>query len=70
MSTAAISYAEAQGVLTIGRREDGTTFDPIATAQNVDLWVFSNFPTCSCVDKTGSLLVPGIVQSWEVSTMG
>ena len=34
MSTAVVSVAEAAGVLTIGRREDGTTFDPIATAQN------------------------------------
>ena len=37
MTTAAVSYAEAQGVLTIGRREDGTTFDPIATAQVEEL---------------------------------
>ena len=34
--TVTTSMAEAAGVLTIGRREDGTTFDPIATAQNVD----------------------------------
>ena len=30
------------GVLTIGRRDDSTTFDPIKTAQNVDFWVFMN----------------------------
>ncbi|TIL80336.1 MAG: ABC transporter substrate-binding protein, partial [Mesorhizobium sp.] len=36
------TLAEAAGVLTIGRREDSTTFDPIKTAQNIDLWVFAN----------------------------
>ena len=30
------TIAEAAGVLTIGRREDSTTFDPIKSAQNVD----------------------------------
>ena len=68
LSTAAVSYAEAQGVLTIGRREDGTTFDPIATAQNTDFWVFSNvFDVLVRVDNAGKELVPGIAESWEVS---
>ncbi|MGO7984083.1 ABC transporter substrate-binding protein, partial [Rhizobium johnstonii] len=40
--TLSTSYAEAAGVLTIVRREDSTTFDPIKTAQNIDNWVFSN----------------------------
>jgi peptide/nickel transport system substrate-binding protein len=71
LSTTLASYAEAQGVLTIGRREDGTTFDPIATAQNVDFWVFSNvFDVLVRVDKAGSTLVPGIAESWEVSADG
>ena len=71
LSTAIASYAEAQGVLTIGRREDGTTFDPIASAQNVDFWVFSNvFDVLVRVDHTGSELVPGIAESWEISADG
>ncbi|MDT8854714.1 ABC transporter substrate-binding protein [Paracoccaceae bacterium Fryx2] len=71
LSTTLASYAEAQGVLTIGRREDGTTFDPIATAQNVDFWVFSNvFDVLVRVDKAGSTLVPGIAESWDVSADG
>jgi peptide/nickel transport system substrate-binding protein len=71
LTTAATSYAEAQGVLTIGRREDGTTFDPIASAQNVDFWVFSNvFDVLVRVDNTGSNLVPGIAESWEISADG
>jgi ABC-type transport system substrate-binding protein len=46
--------AQAAGVLTIGRREDSTTFDPIKSAQNADNWVFSNvFDPLVRVDKAG-----------------
>ncbi len=63
--------AEAAGVLTIGRREDGTTFDPIKTAQNVDFWVFSNvYDVLVRVDRTGTVLEPGLAESWEVSDDG
>jgi peptide/nickel transport system substrate-binding protein len=63
--------AEAAGVLTIGRREDGTTFDPIKTAQNVDFWVFSNvYDVLVRVDRTGTKLEPGLAESWEVSPDG
>jgi len=62
------SIAEAAGVLTIGRREDSTTFDPIASAQNVDNWVYSNvFDVLVRVDKTGTKLEPGLAESWTVS---
>ena len=68
MTTALVSIAEAQGVLTIGRREDSTTFDPIATAQNVDFWVFSNvFDVLVRVDKAGQTLLPGLAESWDVT---
>lgn len=73
MATTALgtSLAEAAGVLTIGRREDGTTFDPIMTAQNVDFWVFSNvFDVLVRVDKTGTKLEPGLAESWTVSPDG
>jgi peptide/nickel transport system substrate-binding protein len=60
--------AEAAGILTIGRREDGTTFDPIRTAQNVDFWVFSNVHDVLVrVDKTGTKLEPGLAESWTLS---
>ncbi|WP_102961400.1 ABC transporter substrate-binding protein [Mangrovicella endophytica] len=66
--TLGTSIAEAAGVLTIGRREDSTTFDPIATAQNVDNWVYSNvFDVLVRVDKTGTKLEPGIAESWTIS---
>ena len=55
-------------MLTIGRREDSTTFDPIKTAQNIDNWVFSNvFDVLIRVDKTGTKLEPGLAESWEVA---
>jgi peptide/nickel transport system substrate-binding protein len=65
------AIAEAAGVLTIGRREDSTTFDPIKSAQNVDNWVFSNvFDVLVRVDKTGTKLEPGLAESWTVSDDG
>lgn len=64
----ATSIAEAAGTLTIGRREDGTTFDPIKSAQNVDFWVFSNvYDVLVRVDKSGTKLEPGLAEKWEVS---
>ena len=63
-----IAIAAAEGVLTIGRREDGTTMDPIKSAQNVDFWVFSNmYDVLVRVDKTGTKLEPGLAESWTVS---
>jgi peptide/nickel transport system substrate-binding protein len=69
--TIATNIAEASGVLTIGRREDGTTFDPIKSAQNVDFWVFMNvYDVLVRVDKSGTKLEPGLAESWEVSPDG
>jgi peptide/nickel transport system substrate-binding protein len=65
------TVAEAAGVLTIGRREDSTTFDPIKTAQNIDFWVFSNvYDVLVRVDKTGTKLEPGLAESWTMSDDG
>ena len=69
--SAVSQLAEAAGVLTIGRREDSTTFDPIKSAQNADNWVFSNvFDVLVRVDKSGTRLEPGLAQSWEISADG
>ena len=63
--------AQAAGVLTIGRREDSTTFDPIKSAQNADNWVFSNvFDPLVRVDKSGTKLEPGVAESWTISPDG
>jgi peptide/nickel transport system substrate-binding protein len=65
------TMAEAAGVLSIGRREDSTTFDPIKTAQNIDFWVFSNvYDVLVRVDKTGTKLEPGLAESWTMSPDG
>ena len=71
LATGPVSVAAAQGVLTIGRREDSSTFDPINTAQNIDFWVFSNvFDVLVRVDRQGKELLPGLAESWEVSDDG
>ncbi|GAO94381.1 hypothetical protein PSA5_16710 [Pseudomonas syringae pv. actinidiae] len=67
----AAGVAEAAGVLTIGRREDGTTFDPIKSAQNIDNWVFSNvYDVLIRVDDKGTKLLPGLAESWSISPDG
>ncbi|MBS7538141.1 ABC transporter substrate-binding protein [Ancylobacter lacus] len=71
LSLSASHAAFAAGVLTIGRNEDSTTFDPIKSAQNVDNWVFSNvFDVLVRVDRSGSKLVPGLAESWTISEDG
>ena len=63
--------ANAAGVLTIGCREDTTTFDPIKSAQNRDSWVFANvYDVLIRVDNSGTKLVPGLAESWKVSDDG
>ncbi|QPC43031.1 ABC transporter substrate-binding protein [Kaustia mangrovi] len=69
--TLGASVAEAAGVLTIGRREGSSTFDPIKTAQNIDFWVFANvYDVLVRVDKTGTKLEPGLAESWTISDDG
>src|SRR5437868_4279838 len=66
-----IDPALADTILSIGRREDGTTMDPIKTSQNVDFWVFGNiYDVLVRVDKTGTKLEPGLAKSWDVSPDG
>lgn len=66
-----IDQALADNILTIGRREDGTTMDPIKTSQNVDFWIFGNlYDVLVRVDKTGTKLEPGIAEKWDISSDG
>ena len=39
---ATMPSAHAAGVLRIGTNQDSTTFDPIKTIQNADIWVLNN----------------------------
>jgi peptide/nickel transport system substrate-binding protein len=69
--TLAAGVSQAAGVLTIGCREESTTFDPIKSAQNRDNWVFSNvYDVLVRVDNAGTKLVPGLAESWKVSDDG
>ena len=71
LAIGAVSVAEAAGVVSIGRREDSSTFDPINTAQNIDFWVFMNvYDVLVRVDKSGAKLVPGLAESWDISSDG
>ncbi|MBC7211206.1 MAG: ABC transporter substrate-binding protein, partial [Pseudomonas sp.] len=70
-SILASGMAQAAGVLTIGCREESTTFDPIKSAQNRDSWVFANvYDVLIRVDNSGTQLVPGLAESWKVSDDG
>src|SRR3954452_16452372 len=73
--TAATGCAQAteapSNVLTIGRRDDSTTLDPIKSVQNVDIWGAANiFDGLLRGDRTGPKLEPGLAESWTVSDYG
>ncbi|MGH6916652.1 MAG: ABC transporter substrate-binding protein, partial [Geminicoccaceae bacterium] len=64
----AMESALAAGVLTIGRNEDSTTFDPIKTIQNVDIWVMNNMHALLVrANREANEIVPDLAESWEVS---
>lgn len=62
--------ALAGGVLKIGRNEDSTTFDPIKTIQNVDIWVMNNMHAFLVRSRDGASLEPDLAESWEISDGG
>ncbi len=62
--------ALADGVLKIGRNEDSTTFDPIKTIQNVDIWVMNNMHALLVRSRDGATLEPDLAESWEISDGG
>ncbi|WP_047306159.1 ABC transporter substrate-binding protein [Pseudomonas fluorescens] len=69
--TLTTGISQAAGVLTIGCREESTTFDPIKSAQNRDSWVFTNvYDVLVRVDKAGTKLLPGLAESWNISDDG
>jgi peptide/nickel transport system substrate-binding protein len=69
--SAGAGCAEAPNVLTIGRRDDSTTLDPIKSVQNVDIWAAAIiFQGLLQVDRSGTKLEPGLAESWTVSDDG
>lgn len=70
-SLALVSEAAlADNVLKIGRNEDSTTFDPIKTIQNVDIWVMNNMHAFLVRSRDGATLEPDLAESWEISDGG
>jgi peptide/nickel transport system substrate-binding protein len=59
------------GELRLARDADSTTMDPIATTQNLDLWVFINvYDTLVRTGDDGKSVVPGLAERWQVSPDG
>src|SRR5579885_3050774 len=68
---AAAPAAFAGGVLRIAHEQDVTTFDPILTIQNADIWVLDNMNAGLVrVTYDGKGLEPDLAESWKVSDDG
>jgi peptide/nickel transport system substrate-binding protein len=63
------SSAYADDLLKIARQEDNTTFDPIKTIQNSDIWVMDNMnANLVRVTKDGVGLEPDLAEKWTLSS--
>jgi peptide/nickel transport system substrate-binding protein len=68
---ATLHDAQAAGVLRIGTNEDSTTFDPIKTIQNADIWVMNNMHAFLVrTNREANQIVPDLAKSWEISDDG
>jgi peptide/nickel transport system substrate-binding protein len=62
------SHAYADGTLKIAREQDNTTFDPILTIQNSDIWVMDNMnANLVRVTKDGVGLEPDLAEKWTLA---
>ena len=62
---------EFGGELRLARQGDSSTMDPIATTQNLDLWVFINvYDTLVRQGDDAKSIVPGMAERWTVSPDG
>jgi peptide/nickel transport system substrate-binding protein len=62
------SSAYADGVLKIAREQDGSTFDPIKTILNSDIWVMDNMnANLVRVTKDGVGLEPDLAEKWTLA---
>lgn len=63
--------AFAGGTLRVGREQDNTTFDPILTIQNADIWVIDNMiANLVRVTPDGTGLEPDLAEAWTISADG
>lgn len=54
--------------INIGRVGDSTTFDPIKTSQNVDIWIYSAVHAALVrANREGTEVIPDLAESWTVS---
>jgi peptide/nickel transport system substrate-binding protein len=64
-------WASAGGVLKIARQQDSTTFDPIMTIQNADIWVMNNMNALLVrVSIDGTTIEPDLAENWTISPDG
>lgn len=63
--------AVAGGVLRIGTDQDSTTFDPIKTIQNPDIWVLNNMHAFLVrANREANDLLPDLAERWDISDDG
>ena len=68
---AGIGTGSAEGVLKVGRDQDSTTFDPIKTIQNADIWVLNNMNAFLVrTNPEANEIVPDLAESWDISDDG
>jgi peptide/nickel transport system substrate-binding protein len=66
-----LDAAQAAGMLRIGTNQDSTTFDPIKTIQNNDIWVMNNMHGLLVrANREANTMVPDLAESWEISDDG
>ncbi len=68
VALAVATSAMAGGVLKIGRNDDSTSFDPVKTILNVDIWVMNNmhaFLVRANAEANG--IIPDLAESWDIS---
>lgn len=63
--------ALAGGTLKLGRNDDSTTFDPIKTILNVDIWLLNNTNAFLVrANREANEIIPDLAESWEISDDG
>jgi peptide/nickel transport system substrate-binding protein len=68
---AGMHFALAAGVLRIGTNQDSTTFDPVKTIENRDIWVMNNMHAFLVrTNREANAIIPDLAQSWESSDDG
>lgn len=71
LMVAGSGIAQAAGTLKIARDQDSTTFDPVLTIQNADIWTFDNMNAGLVrVTRDGLGVEPDLAEKWTISDDG